>query len=266
MSCLHELKEKVKSKKAKVRPAAATFSFFLFPFALLVLDITDLRYSLEPGQKPPRLSAFKHRVARLDAQEETIAACHLKAVNVEHRMIRLRQSVQRQHPKHRGNRSQQNRAFECDRDERRPTVQRTPADVERIDVRRNPVAQRVSAKAPEYPANQHDQRQLRMLDAERLGQLFDRIRRKRIHSPVARCVGFARSFYDCRRGLELGHHAIEFVGFVHQLAFNLRIEEPATPQLVAATNSSADWSDDTDVNTFLYICDLCGICGPLFGD
>src|SRR5258705_12626078 len=75
----------------------------LDPPAFSVLDITDLRYSLEPGQKPPRLFALKHRIARLDAQEKTIAACHFKAVNVEHRMIRLRQSVQRQHPKHRGN-------------------------------------------------------------------------------------------------------------------------------------------------------------------
>src|SRR5258705_4332082 len=89
-----------------------------------------------------------------------------------------------------------------------------------------------------------------MLDAERLGEFFDRIRRKGIHSAVARCVGFARSFYDCRRGVELGHHAIEFVRFVHQHAFNLRIEEPATPQLVAATNSSADCADDTDVIPF----------------
>jgi hypothetical protein len=146
-------------------------------------------------------------------------------------MIRLRQSVQRQHPEHRENRSQQNRALECDRDERGPTVQRTPADVERINVRRNPVAQRVPAKAPEYPANQNDQRQLRMLDAERLGEFFDRIRRKRIHSPVARRVGFARSFYECRRCFELGHHAIEFVRFVHQLRPQTENRESALPPI-----------------------------------
>src|SRR5258705_9943338 len=95
----------------------------LDPPAFSVLDITDLRYSLEPGQEPARLFALKHRVTSLNAQEETIATRHLKAVNVEHRMIRLRQSVQRQHPEHRENRSQQNRALECDRDERGPTVQ-----------------------------------------------------------------------------------------------------------------------------------------------
>src|SRR5438034_397960 len=116
------MKEKVKSKKAKVRPAAATFSFFLIPFSLLVLDITDLRYAFELGQEPARFFSLKHRVARLDAQEKPIAGRHFKAVDVEHWVIRLRQSVQRQHSKHRRESRQQNRAFECYRDERRPAV------------------------------------------------------------------------------------------------------------------------------------------------
>src|SRR4030095_2464028 len=97
MSCRQAEKEKVKRKKEKVAAAVRTFSFFLFTFSFLVLNIADLRNSFEAVEELTCLFAFKQRIASLDAQKKPIAACHLKAVDVEHRVVRLRKSVQREH-------------------------------------------------------------------------------------------------------------------------------------------------------------------------
>ena len=57
----------------------------------------------------------------------------------------------------------EDRALEGHRDERRPAVQRPAADVQRIGDRRRPVLQRVAAEAADDAADQHDQRQPRVV-------------------------------------------------------------------------------------------------------
>src|SRR3954463_5088939 len=91
-------------------------------------------YLSRPQRLEKRARAFEIelRVARLDAQEETVPARQRKPRHVEHRVVRLRQSVQRQHAEHRGQRGAEDRAFEGHRDERRPAVKRLAADVDWI--------------------------------------------------------------------------------------------------------------------------------------
>jgi hypothetical protein len=43
---------------------------------------------------------IESRIARLDAKKEPVLRCKLKSRDVEHRMIRLRQPIQRKHPDH----------------------------------------------------------------------------------------------------------------------------------------------------------------------
>src|SRR5687767_9484217 len=66
----------------------------------------------ERFEKLARAVDVELRVARLDAEEEPVAAGQREARNVEHRMKRLWEAVQRQHPEHRGKRSCENRRFE----------------------------------------------------------------------------------------------------------------------------------------------------------
>src|SRR5262245_25492604 len=63
----------------------------------------DIEHSarMEPRQERPRRRLVELRVLRLDAQEVAIAARQGEALDVEHRMVRGRQAVQRQHPEHR---------------------------------------------------------------------------------------------------------------------------------------------------------------------
>src|SRR4051794_4764406 len=57
---------------------------------------------LECLEELPRVRDVELWIGRLDAQEEPVAAREGEARNVEHRVIRLRQPVQREHAEHRG--------------------------------------------------------------------------------------------------------------------------------------------------------------------
>src|SRR4029079_14552036 len=83
----------------------------------------------EGCQEVARPFEIEFRVGSLDTEEEPVPARQREARHVEHRVIRLRQAVQRQHAQHRGERGDENRALEGHRDERRPTVQGLSADV-----------------------------------------------------------------------------------------------------------------------------------------
>src|SRR5262245_3299981 len=93
---------------------------------------------LECFEKSTRLRQIELLVARLDAQEKSIAARQREARDVEDRVIRLRQSVERQHAEHSRERGAENRAFEGHRYERRPAIERSGADVDRVGRRRDP--------------------------------------------------------------------------------------------------------------------------------
>src|SRR5262249_9965754 len=98
------------------------------------------------------------RIVRFDAQEEAILRRAGEVRHVEDRVIRLRQTVHQQVADEGAERRQQHRAFERDRNERRQTQQRSPADVDRIDEGRSPVLQRKSAQPAENAENQRAQR------------------------------------------------------------------------------------------------------------
>src|ERR1044071_1578847 len=72
--------------------AFATFAFERF---LLIRNGRHLSRT-ERFQIAPRLLDVELRVARLDAQEEAVAAGEREPRHVEHRGIRLRQAVQRE--------------------------------------------------------------------------------------------------------------------------------------------------------------------------
>ena len=91
-------------------------------------------------------------------RKKSVAARQLKTLDVEYRMIRHRQSVERQHPEERRQSSDENRHFKSHRNERRPAVQRPAADVYRIIDDRYPILQKEPAEAADDPADQHDQR------------------------------------------------------------------------------------------------------------
>src|SRR3954447_964842 len=79
------------------------------------------------------------RVRRLYAQEEAVCRRTRERRHVEHRVIRLRQLVERPHGDERRQRRAEHRGFEGDRNELRPAVERTAADVQWIGDRLRPV-------------------------------------------------------------------------------------------------------------------------------
>src|SRR5215217_4617632 len=93
----------------------------------------------DPFEELAGLLQVEFLVCRLDAEKEAIAAGQREALGVEDRMIRLRQTIERQHAEHARQRGAENRALIGDRDERRPAVERLAADVQRIRDDRNPV-------------------------------------------------------------------------------------------------------------------------------
>src|SRR5262245_61485259 len=94
----------------------------------LLFDIAHLCRSqaLEEGASP---RPVVHRIVRFDAQEEAVLRRAGEARHVEGRVIGLRQPVHQQVADEGAERRRQYRAFERDRNERRNTHQRAPADV-----------------------------------------------------------------------------------------------------------------------------------------
>src|SRR5215475_13539312 len=121
----------------------------------LRLDIAHLprRQAL---QKIPRRRAVESRIARLNTEEKTVLRRQREARDVENRMVRMRQSVKRQHPQQRRERRRQHRQFKSHRNEHGPTVQRPAGDVQRPVDRRDPVLQKKSAQAPGQASQQKD--------------------------------------------------------------------------------------------------------------
>src|ERR1700730_3311786 len=75
---------------------SASSAFNVVP---LVRNGRDLARIERLEELPPRFDV-ELRIPRLDAEEEAIAARQCEARHVEHRVIWLREPVQRQHPEH----------------------------------------------------------------------------------------------------------------------------------------------------------------------
>src|SRR5258708_31377296 len=95
-------------------------------------------------EKLPRVQQAELGVLSFNAQEKLVAAGAGKARHIKDRMIRLRQSVQREHAENRSQRSAEHRAFKRHRNKRRPPVERLAAHIEGIIHGRNPELKRVS--------------------------------------------------------------------------------------------------------------------------
>src|SRR6185295_7978117 len=106
----------------------------------------------------------------LDCQKKPILTRTVETRCVEDRVIRLRQSVQRQHAADGGKRGNENRRFERWRNERHPRVKRTAADVhwEVDDLR--PVLEGVAGESADDAAREHNRRDQGLAKAKRLGE------------------------------------------------------------------------------------------------
>src|SRR5712691_1871805 len=149
-----------------------SFVSFVTSVSLFLLRNGSYLSRIEGFEEAARRFDVELRIPRLDAQEEPVAAREREPRHVEHRVIRHRQPVQREHAEHGRQRGDENRALEGDRDERRPAVQRLAADVQRIRQRRRPVLQSVPANAAAQPADQHGERQPFIRPPWRRGESF----------------------------------------------------------------------------------------------
>src|ERR1700682_4619711 len=87
---------------------------------------------IETFHEVHNLIMFELSIAGFDYQKETITRRQGKIGRVENRVIWLRQLIQGQHAKDRGQGGEQDRAFESDRNKRRPTVIRLAANIQWI--------------------------------------------------------------------------------------------------------------------------------------
>src|SRR5678810_976475 len=77
-------------------------------------------YWMQTFEKPPRTVTIELRIAGFDAQEEAVGRGAIEGGDVEHRVIRHRQPIQRPHPEEAGQRRPEHRGLERHRDELRP--------------------------------------------------------------------------------------------------------------------------------------------------
>src|SRR5689334_7301737 len=92
--------------------------------ACSALDI-EQRLRCECLEQLARSRAIEARVARLDAEEEVLAAGECEALDCEQRVIEARQPVRDQHRAQAGERSAEDRQLERHGHERGPAVQWT---------------------------------------------------------------------------------------------------------------------------------------------
>src|SRR5262245_21135740 len=137
LSCMSCRQAETEKNTARQTTRAAIFN--------LLFDIAYLNRS-QAVEKDASPRIVVHRVVRFDAQEEAVLRRAGEAGHVEGGVIGLRQPVHQQVADEGAERRQQHCAFKRDRNERRQTQQRAPADVERIIDGRGPVLQHESAQ------------------------------------------------------------------------------------------------------------------------
>src|SRR5579864_1025850 len=176
--------------------------------ALIIFHLENVR-SLELLQKTSRIREMKPRVAGLDAQIEAVAGgVPRETIDVEQRMMRTRQAIEREHAENRGQRGSQHGHLKRDGDKRRPAIERPPADILRIGNHRYPVLQTKTAKTAAQSANQGDQGHGVALQANSLRETLDGERRIRLEAAIARQARPLGRGDQLLRGFKLRHHAI----------------------------------------------------------
>src|SRR5205085_12570049 len=94
---------------------------------LIILHLAHV-FGVQRLQKTSRFGDVELGIARLNAQEKTVAAGVLrKTVHVKERVMRLWKPVQRQHAKNRGQRGAQHSQLKGHGNKCRPAIQRAAA-------------------------------------------------------------------------------------------------------------------------------------------
>src|SRR4029077_17620781 len=175
---------------------------------------------------------MKLRVAGFDADKKTVRRRMCEAVHVENRMVRLRQLVQGEHAKYRGDRRAENGQLKGDGNEVRPAIERAAADVYGIGDRHSPVLKTKTAKATGETAEQSYKGHEVALQAERFGEAFDRKGCVGVETAIA---GFANFFHGMNELLgcrKLTHHAVDMGAL--QMHYFFSSEVSATSSRISA--------------------------------
>src|SRR5579859_1678526 len=122
--------------------------------ALIFIAHLGHEFSANTFQKLGCTGQVKLVVARFDADKEAVVRCFLKAWHGKERAMRLRQLVQGKHAKHRKSRGAQHCQFECNGNERWPTVQRAAGDVQRVCEYVHPILKEETGKTTPKAAEQ----------------------------------------------------------------------------------------------------------------
>src|SRR5688572_6816131 len=97
------------------------------------------------------------RIVGLDGEEEPIPRREREARDVEDGVIWLREAVQGEHPEHGGERCAEDGRLEGGHEERRPAVQRAPADVEGVVDGVPPVLEEVAPDGAEDASGEDEE-------------------------------------------------------------------------------------------------------------
>src|SRR5882762_5809323 len=157
----------------------------------------------------------KLRVAGLNAEKEAVRRGVREAMNIENRMMRLREPVQGEHAKHRGERRAENRQFESDGNKSGPAIGRAAADVERVGEDVDPVLEEESAEASRQAAYQTNRRHHVAFQSERLRKAFHGKWRVSVQAAVTRFPDFLHGMNEFFGSAELPHHAIDVRAVQH---------------------------------------------------
>src|SRR5579883_2278028 len=151
--------------------------------ALILIDGHDL-HRVHVCQKVRGALHVEYRIARFNAEKESIVRYLREAGDIEHRVMRPGKSAQVKRAHKSSNRSKKNRQLEHDDDEGRPAIQRTSADVDRVVDHRDVKFHRPSGEEAEQPAREDN----RWEPSSIANGFIDRvnwIRRIGFHSPEA---------------------------------------------------------------------------------
>src|SRR6267378_819366 len=158
---------------------------------------------------------MKLRVAGFDAEKEAVRRGVREAMDIEDRMMRLREPVQGEHAKHRGERRAENRQLESDGNKSWPAIERAAADVERVGEDVDPVLEEEPTEAPRQAAYQTNRRHHVAFQSERLRKALHRKRRISIQTAVTRFADFLHGMNEFFGSTELPHHAVDVRAVQH---------------------------------------------------
>src|SRR6266850_806087 len=174
---------------------------------------------------------MKLRVAGLDAEKEAVRRGVREPMDVENRMMRLREPVQGEHAKHRGERRAENRQFESDGNKSRPAIERAATDVERIGDDVDPILEKESAEAARQAADQTDCRHHVVFQPECLRKAFHGKRRISVQAAVTRFPDFLHRMNEFFGSAELPHHTVDVRAVQHYFSSS---EVSATSSRISA--------------------------------